>query len=670
MIRYRVSDERLQVAINQGTTKWLQNYLQARLPLLSLPSCNYQTWFDDFITVLEDRNLSHPSQQKNYLTDVRNAIKVLDPNHPALEIIKFDKSTWTDINHVSSARIAERTTKFISDPDAIVKRARVLLGSYQWSEIAAGLAVVTGRRCTEVIQTAEFEYKTKYSVIFTGSLKRKNEPVECVFEIPTLCEAELVIQALASLRTQLGSEIQSLSKRQISSRYSKGVASKCERYFEQLVPKREDKDNLYTHLFRAVYATIASYWYCPPTIPEMEFRAAIQGHYQILDEKNPDLRRSLAAGRNYFDYQISDGLGNIDGRLGIKLDLPDVEVIEQFQQAYISTSLQSRTKYSWSDPSKSDHQFTPTKKTTTKPSQPKSVMSEQSISTHNSPLAIPSFLLSRLEAIAHQLGLSRGETIQALFAWTEVGLSLADNLDLGDKTPEALFASVEELRQQERTPSLPSTSPASDAVSSTPMSLFTPQEQKQMILTAFNSVELLSKALIERESYPANETLLNLDLQGVGDSTSNLASARNQPDSPLFKTKVRANSHANSPEPSRGRATPRVLSSTRQRDSSEVVDEDINGAIDAVMEFNNAPNRPHKQKFRLSVKPIKDLCGRANNSIAAILQDRRAEIERHHQQHELSPYHNKSRKAQDGNQYPSIDQESEIHYQKVTEILE
>ncbi|NJO97967.1 MAG: hypothetical protein HC764_19865 [Pleurocapsa sp. CRU_1_2] len=65
--------------------------------------------------------------------------------------------------------------------------------------LKGGLAVLTGRRCTEVIKTAQFEFKTKYSVIFTGALKRGDEPVECVFEIPTLCEAQLVIEAIVLL---------------------------------------------------------------------------------------------------------------------------------------------------------------------------------------------------------------------------------------------------------------------------------------------------------------------------------------------------------------------------------------------------------------------------------------------------------------------------------------
>ena len=313
-----------------------------------------------------------------------------------------------------------------------MRRATTLLGSYQWSEIAAGLAVVTGRRCTEVIKTAQFEYLSKYSVIFTGALKRGSEPVECVFEIPTLCKAQLVIDAIANLRTQLGEEIQDLSKRQVSRRYGKAVATKCDRYFNELVPPREDKDNLYTHLFRAVYATIASFWYCPPTVPEIEFRAAIQGHYQIRDEKDPTLRRSIAAGRNYFDYKISDDRGNIDGRLGVKLGLPDVEVVQQFQRAS-STSSEEARKSNESNESNvrtittseriQDFQ---SNRSQTQPNKSKTMneLPKSSGSANTKEMVIPSFFQSRLSTIAGKLGITPAQTIQALFTWTEMGLSL------------------------------------------------------------------------------------------------------------------------------------------------------------------------------------------------------------------------------------------------------
>lgn len=48
---------------------------------------------------MENRELVEPSLQKDYLSDVRDAIKVLDPEHPALRIVDFDKQTWTEINN-------------------------------------------------------------------------------------------------------------------------------------------------------------------------------------------------------------------------------------------------------------------------------------------------------------------------------------------------------------------------------------------------------------------------------------------------------------------------------------------------------------------------------------------------------------------------------------------
>lgn len=401
-------------AIAQGRTVWLQNLLSELLPNLPKDSQDCCDWFDLILEAFEHRQLIEPSQQKNYLTDVRNAIKVLDPHHPALNIVKFDKETWVEINNANSDRIAQRHTQFLSDPQAIVNRAVELLNSFQWSEIAAGLAVVTGRRCSEVLKTAQFQFQTPYSVSFSGSLKRKGEPTLCVFDIPTLCPAELVIDGIERLRHLLGTEIESLSLRQISGRYSRAVAHKCDEHFADLVPKRTGKDNLYTHLFRAVYATIASHWYCPPHVPEIEYRAAIQGHYQILDENDPQLRRSLAAGRHYFDYQISDGQGNIDGRLGIKLSLNGVSVVSPFSSTQTPIPIQSSTK-------------------------PTPLVMSESIS-------IPKYLMSRFQNLSEQLNLDPKDTLEALFDWAEVSLALADSLQLPELKTNVLFDEVERLQ--------------------------------------------------------------------------------------------------------------------------------------------------------------------------------------------------------------------------------
>jgi hypothetical protein len=596
-----VSEDLIALAASKGRTLWLQQLLRERLPELNADNPNYHDWFEGLIAVMESRGLVEPTQQKDYLSDVRGAIKVIDPDHPALEVVDFDKATWTAINNRSGDRLATRTTKLISDPDALVKRATVLLGSYQWSEIAAGLAVVTGRRCTEVIQTAQFEYKTKYSVIFTGSLKRRNEPVECVFEIPTLCEARLVMGAIASLRYQLGEVLHGLSPRQVSSRYGSAVATKCDRFFSDLVPKRDDRDNLYTHLFRAVYATIASYWFCPPTVPEMEFRAAIQGHYQILDEQNPELRRSLAAGRNYFDYKIGDGQGNIDGRLGIKLELPDVDVVEQFQQAYLP-------QYPPWHGGRS--QTTTTNKTLSKRSKSKSAMTEPSHSSHNSAVTIPSFFLSRLEAISHRLGLNQSETIQALFTWTEMGLSLARSLELDELNPQAVFESVERLKP---TPSTVAIATIDPDVS-----------RERALYQLCNSVELLSRAIAEINLADVNSnTELDktlVELKSPKPSQSSVETLNN--------TKTEAKSSSSNSSKGK-RSSQRTLESERQ----------INHAIDLVMEFNNAEGRAHLDKWYIGIGSIRTLTGRGDKVIRRVLQQRQ-DVEQHHHQHRLDSSHN------------------------------
>ncbi|MDJ0596183.1 MAG: protelomerase family protein [Pleurocapsa sp. MO_226.B13] len=254
------------------------------------------------------RGLISPAQQKNRITDVRNAIKVIDPDHPALSVVGFSAPEWIEINSKASAKSTNRTTQFLADPDAIAHRAHQLLQSRLWSEVAAGLAVVTGRRVSEVLKTAEFTFKSPYSVVFTGAVKRRDEALPLTFEIPTLVPANTVIDAIALLRGWL--DTKDLTNRQINERYEQTVAVKCDRHFRDLVPLREGKGNLYTHLFRAVYATIATHWFCPPTVSDLEFRAYIQGHFQILHETNQQKRTSMAAQRHYWDYKISDGQSN------------------------------------------------------------------------------------------------------------------------------------------------------------------------------------------------------------------------------------------------------------------------------------------------------------------------------------------------------------------------
>jgi Telomere resolvase len=317
--------------------KWLQALVDEYLPAIAgLQHADEDreqaiVWANWMRQRWADHGLADLRQQRNLMTDVRRAIKTqLGADHVALEAMNFTMAEWLTINEPIGEQVARRNENVVllENPDAIVALAVRLLDSREWAEIAAGLVVLTGRRSSEILGSAEFLPKSQWSVWFTGALKRRGEVQRLSFEIPTLATAERVITALKKLRSVCPAE--GLTAELVNQKYGHAVAAACDRHFSDLVPKRDGRDNLFTHLFRSVYAAIATFWYAPPTVDATEYKAAIQGHYAILETTDSSLRRSIAASRHYNDYKIADLKGNIDGRQGIKLGYGGVEVIDAF----------------------------------------------------------------------------------------------------------------------------------------------------------------------------------------------------------------------------------------------------------------------------------------------------------------------------------------------------
>jgi Telomere resolvase len=327
--------------------KWLQalvdEYLPAVAKLQDTPegqaqSLQWATWMRQ---QWAEHGMAELKQQRNLMTDVRGAIKTqLGENHLALESMNFTVAEWTMINAPIADQVARRNENVVllDNSEAIVAQAVRLLEQREWAEVAAGLVVLTGRRSSEILGKADFQSKSQWSVVFSGALKRRGEVQRLSFEIPTLTTADRVIAALAKLRLMCPTE--GLSAEQINQKYAQAVATACDRHFSNLVPHRDGRDNLFTHLFRSVYAAIATHWYAPPTVDANEYKAAIQGHYAILETTDGELKRSLAASRHYNDYKIGDRTGNIDGRQGIKLGYGGVEVIDVFNKSRQSTTFQ------------------------------------------------------------------------------------------------------------------------------------------------------------------------------------------------------------------------------------------------------------------------------------------------------------------------------------------
>ena len=240
-----VSCPKFQSALDCARTGWLKELLIEYLPqLIPLTNSDPQSGSLrrrdlDTAKLLDasikqqfiERGLTSPSQQKNRITDVRNAIKVFDPQHPTLDIVGLSKEEWIEVNSVAGFSTHNRETQFLTNPNAIAKTAHSLIKSDRWSQIAAGLAVVTGRRISEILKTAQFDLVSPYSVMFTGAAKRRNESIPLTFEIPTLVEASLVIDAISRLRGQLDTE--SLTNRQVNDKYEQPCCSDVRSLFSR-----------------------------------------------------------------------------------------------------------------------------------------------------------------------------------------------------------------------------------------------------------------------------------------------------------------------------------------------------------------------------------------------------------------------------------------------------
>ena len=250
--------------------------------------------------------------------------------HLSLKYLNFSEEEWAAMNAPSSATLQGRLEdqQLFRDPDGLVALAVKLLKSERWDDIVVGLAAVTGRRLAEVLKTGVLYPNTRYTVTYSGQLKRRDKTLD-PYEIPTLCEAALVLDAWQRLRQM--QDCSQLTVEQISLEHSAAVRAAAKHWFGDRVPVRAGHDDIYTHLFRTIYGRIAVLYYCPPKVRDLHYLTHIYGHYWVLSAETEEKQRHYLTTLHYSDYQVADATGNIDGRQGIKLAEPGVMVLEVFR---------------------------------------------------------------------------------------------------------------------------------------------------------------------------------------------------------------------------------------------------------------------------------------------------------------------------------------------------
>ena len=249
----------LEAALEHLTSRWLQSALAASLSQLVAGEIAAEDFAEQLTSLLEARGLLTPAQQKNYRSNVTQALKSIHPQHPAIPQVALSTETYRELNDIQRGRLAEAQTKFISSDAAeqLVERATQLLSSPQWSEVGAGLAVLIGRRVSEIL-LSRFEPLSPWSIRFSHPAKKPADlAADFAIEIPTLAPADQVLAAICKL--QQGLRIDDLkataltlkgARQKINQRFSAAIAQACNRHFTGLVEARADRDDLYSHLFR------------------------------------------------------------------------------------------------------------------------------------------------------------------------------------------------------------------------------------------------------------------------------------------------------------------------------------------------------------------------------------------------------------------------------------
>jgi Telomere resolvase len=314
-------------AATHAKTQWLKDFIFEYFPQLEVSQISTEDFAAAVDRLLADRSLHDLKQQKNPRSNIVQALKSIDPNHPVIPLVSLTEEQYRELNQAQQLKLSNRETRFITQPVALVAR---------------GLAFLIGRRIGEIL-LSRFSLNTSWSLNFSEMSKKTIEH-QVTLEIPTLAPAAIVLEAIDKLKNtlsiddlKLDSLTPTVAKKKVSDKYSQAVTEKCDRHYQDLIPVRSERKNLYTHVFRAAYAAISIHWYCPPHVPDYAFRAEILGHYTIGSngEKLPDYK----AGANYADYAIGSSDGNRDGRLGIKLGtIDDLQVLAAFNPNRLAKS--------------------------------------------------------------------------------------------------------------------------------------------------------------------------------------------------------------------------------------------------------------------------------------------------------------------------------------------
>lgn len=647
------------------------------------------------------------TQHRTLMQAFRKRLKQdLPADHVGLIALNLSTEEWTE-----SAR---STTQFTPDlnehqqilsPDAvnaILTKATQLLSDDYWRNVASALALLTGRRMSEIMKTASFEKSSEFSLWFTGTVERGGKIAPHCYEIPCLCAANDTVNALNWLRQEMPTHDLSIPQ---CNQFSGELNLACETLLDDLIPPPIGQNRLNLHCIRGVYTAIAAYFYCPPDVDETEFRSHIMGNILTHQEQAQQKYRGLTSDRFFLSYAISEDNGTWPK--GVRLNWPHVQILGEFQAGFTSTPSskpkfqKSRKRYTvgfWeSDRSRvneileaiaPDH--TP-KRSTPKADRLALLLDwiEDQLDA-SAPQPSSDILLrltqpsdgQRLDDILDtivpdtnpHIPTPQADRLACLFDWIE------EKLDATDNRPTTATDMTQILIQQTETSGM-----LSQMV----------QQQGETSATLRNDVACLTQQMSQQPAHPEmlervhqleqetqhltlerNQLLsklariyqtlgLKLPNEGSIQHSEDLASPH-QPLPPMENqnhapAQEQPQHHTQLPRPNHAGITgpePSTLSTMNNgapqpqsyHSSTDGLDPDIVRAIHTVMHYNDHTAQSHAQKWAIAVNPLQQLLSTigkgTNTKIMKAIKQLKEDIEQHHYHHGLSQRHNKCHQGQ------------------------
>jgi hypothetical protein len=544
------------------------------------------------------------NQQNSYLLPVPDpdTSKLFDVRiHYAQLYLKYENSFYVGLKRATTTKNNLKQDR----PQPVILplylgKVEGLLDSKSYPELATGIAAASGRRFSELIKgrfSLPYSADSPYQFIFEGQLKKQDEAPAYVTY--SLVPADELMEAIARLRSfPKIKPLISASIRQINDSMNAAVNYQVQRHFQapNIVSVLHGESRVTIQNLRGVYGEIATHFFCPNRAAFPRFLASCLGH--LIGDEAIASSNSPSTQHYFHYYLINEESQQIDS-MGVMLDkadsqLPTPEV-------------------------KPDEREQPT--TTAKKHQ-------------RTILHLHTVTKERFQTFRGK-DMSENDTVIALMDKAERAEQLERELRDARARISSLEAKLDSIEEREASPEateeLSSVDDAAPTRSSelVGVSARKPRADDHLVSSLPSDSQSLEN--------PTDAVLLLVRSMSQLTSKFDLFLERQ------FARSSRSSSSLTSPQPlekdfsASSQVKERSVSS---KNDSSVADTEalLNRAIDIIMAHNDRADSP-EAKWYIGINPLKDIIN-SQVTITRVVKQRKAEIDQHHQKHDLNRYHN------------------------------